>query len=162
MTSFYSLQAALNDETLLSMGKFRGKKLMIVNTASECGFTPQYTLLQELYEHFSPSGFEVVAFPSPDFGGQEPGSDHDILDFCTRNYGVTFTIMKKSHVAGKEANAVFRWLADKGANGVMEAVPEWNFAKFLVDENGRLFRQLPASESPVCDEVIDWLSKEKI
>jgi len=143
------------------MSKFRGKKLMVVNTASECGFTPQYAVLQEIYEQFSPSGFEVIAFPSPDFGGQEPGSDEDVRQFCDLHYGVTFPLMQKSHVVGSRANEVFRWLANHDENGFMAAVPEWNFAKFLVDIEGRLCTQLSASESPACDEVLNWLSNEK-
>lgn len=156
MQSFYSLQAIRNDGTIISMDKFSGKKLMIVNTASECGFTPQYAVLQEVYNHFGPAGFEILAFPSHDFGGQEPGNDEQIADFCAVNYGVTFPVMQKSKVLGEEANPVFRWLATSNA------LPEWNFAKFLLNEKGELIKQLPASESPASEQVLQWLSGNQL
>lgn len=133
---------------------------MIVNTASECGFTPQYAALQELHTHFADRHFEVIGFPSNDFGAQEPGSDADIQTFCQVNYGVTFPLMAKSPVLGVQANPVFKWFADADQNGVQSAIPEWNFAKFLVDEEGQFVRRLAASEHPASEFVLNWLNAE--
>lgn len=131
---------------------------MIVNTASECAYTLQYGALQELYLHFKEQGLEVIAFPSDDFGSQEPGSDRHIEHFCKSNYGVTFPVMSKGAVIGEKANQVFKWLADADLNGRKAAIPEWNFAKFLVDERGNLIAQVPASEHPACEIVLEWLN----
>ena len=120
----------LQDEAV-SLCQFRGKVLLVVNTASECGFTPQYEGLEKLYRRYRDRGLVVLGFPANDFGGQEPGSNKQIADFCQVNYGVSFPVFAKSSVAGTNANAVFRELA--AATG---SAPRWNFHKYLVDRSG--------------------------
>jgi glutathione peroxidase len=120
----------LQDEAV-SLCEFRGKVLLVVNTASECGFTPQYEGLEKLYRRYRDRGLVVLGFPANDFGGQEPGSNKQIADFCQVNYGVTFPVFAKSAVVGKNANEVFRDLAAKTGTA-----PRWNFHKYLVDRSG--------------------------
>ena len=120
----------LQDEAV-SLCQFRGKVLLVVNTASECGFTPQYEGLEKLYQRYRERGLVVLGFPANDFGGQEPGSNKQIADFCQVNYGVSFPVFAKSSVVGANANAVFRELAEKTGSA-----PRWNFHKYLVDRSG--------------------------
>ncbi len=136
---------------------FRGKKVIVVNVASECGFTPQYQQLQELYAEFEDK-LVIVGFPSNDFGGQEPGSNREIRNFCTRRYGVTFPLTTKVTVKGSAAHPVYQWLTDKQKNGVSDSTVNWNFQKYLLDEDGRLRATLPSSASPFSDEILDWLA----
>lgn len=152
-TDFYSISVRANDGQELIMSKFKGKKLMIINIASACGYTPQLAALQELYSHYSNSDFEILAFPSNDFGGQEPLDDDGIAAFCSSNYGVSFHIFGKTHVVGEHANRVFTWLASRGA------IPEWNFTKFLVDETGQFCFSVAASELPTCEQILNWIKE---
>jgi glutathione peroxidase len=135
----------------------KGKKIILVNTASECGFTPQYAQLQELYEHFQDSNLEIVAFPANDFGAQEPGENEDIATFCQRNYGVTFPVMAKVSVVGPEIHPVFKWLTQKSINGVADIAIKWNFQKFLIDENGYLVKTIATAVSPMDDSILSWI-----
>jgi glutathione peroxidase len=132
----------------------KGKRVLIVNTASECGYTPQYKQLEELYKTYGGEKFTVIGFPANNFGGQEPGSDAEIKTFCSQNYGVTFPMMSKSSVKGSDINPVYAWLTRKEANGVMDADVKWNFHKFLVDENGNVIKSLNSGVSPLSEEVI--------
>lgn len=126
---------------------------MVVNVASACGFTPQYAELQSLHNEFRGRGFQVVAFPSNEFGAQEPGTDAEIAEFCSLNFGVQFTVLPKSEVLGTNANTVFKWLAEQGV------APGWNFTKYLIDTDGLLAFALPAAESPMCEAVLNFLSE---
>ena len=119
----------------LPLKAYEGRPLLIVNTASKCGFTPQYAGLQEIFEEFGPQGLTVLGVPSNDFGQQEPGSSSEIAEFCQINYGVGFTMAAKVHVTGPEADPLFKWLA---AQGGFLAKPRWNFFKYLIDRNGQL------------------------
>lgn len=139
------------------LSSLKGKKVMVVNTASKCGFTPQYKLLQSLYETYGGKGFEIVGFPANNFMGQEPGSNQDIKAFCSENYGVTFPMMAKVSVKGKDIHPLFSWLTEKSLNGVQDAPVKWNFQKFLIDENGRLVDVLPPATKPDDQKVLDWL-----
>lgn len=130
---------------------------MIVNVASECGYTPQYQQLQELYEEFIDK-LVIVGFPSNDFGGQEPGSNEEIRAFCTQRYGVTFPLSTKVSVKGSGAHPLYRWLTRKAENSVADSEVQWNFQKYLLDENGHLVKHLPSSVSPLDEVVLDWLS----
>lgn len=137
---------------------YNGRKILLVNVASECGYTPQYQQLQELYEEFSDK-LVVVGVPSNDFGGQEPGSDEDIKGFCERRYGITFPLAAKTPVTGSGANPVFQWLAQQKSPDQEGCRPKWNFHKFLFDEAGRLEHCLPSSVSPLDDPVLDWVQR---
>jgi glutathione peroxidase len=157
--SFYSLHAKDNKGNDVNFGQFRGKKIMIVNTASDCGFTPQYESLEDLYKKYKDK-LVIIAFPANDFGEQEKGNDEEVATFCKVNYGVTFPLMKKSVVVkGKDQNEVFRWLSDKSKNGWNEQEPTWNFCKYLISENGVLTNFYNSSVSPVSEEVIDAVNK---
>lgn len=117
---------------------YKGKVLLIVNTASKCGYTPQLEQLEKLHEKFRDKGFSVLAFPSNDFGGQEPLNGEAIQEFCDRNYGVTFPVFEKIHVKGNKAAPLFHFLSDKKQNGAVASTPKWNFHKYLIDKEGRV------------------------
>jgi glutathione peroxidase len=137
-----------------NLSDLKGKKVLIVNTASECGYTPQYKDLQELYEKYKSKNFVVIGFPCNDFGGQEPGSGTDIKSFCTKNYGVTFPLMEKVSIS---TSPVYKWLTTKTENGVLDATVKWNFNKFLVDEKGHLVKYLASSVKPMDTEITNWI-----
>lgn len=136
--SFYSLKTELNEGELLDFSRLKGKYVLLVNTASSCGYTGQYEALQQLFARHA-SQLTVIGFPANDFGGQEPGTDTTIAAFCKRNYGVSFPIALKSQVRkGASQHEVFKWLTDPARNGWNTQEPLWNFTKFLVDREGRL------------------------
>ncbi len=152
---------SLHDFTVASLegGEFnfsslKGKKVLIVNTASECGYTPQYKDLEALYQKYNTKNFTVIGFPCNDFGGQEPGSSKDIKTFCTKNYGVTFPMMEKISIA---TSPVYQWLTSKAQNGVLDATVKWNFNKFLIDENGKVVKHLGSSVKPMDAEITNWI-----
>ena len=150
---FYNLSALLNNGSELPFDRLKGKKVLIVNTASNCGYTNQYTELQELYEN-QKEKLLVLAFPSNDFKEQEKGTDEEIAQFCQLNFGVTFPLAKKSVVIkGEGQNKVFEWLTHKELNGWNEQPPSWNFSKYLVDEQGILTHYFDPAVSP-CDAEI--------
>ncbi|HSV11557.1 MAG TPA: glutathione peroxidase [Hanamia sp.] len=145
--SFYSLKAMLITGEEIQFDRYKNKKVLIVNLASECGFTPQYGQLEKLYKE----GEELVVlgFPANNFGKQEPGTDVEINNFCKINYGVTFPVFKKNDVKGNSKQTVYQWLTDKNKNGWNDIEPEWNFYKYLVDENGNLSEVSSSSVSPL-------------
>jgi len=152
LQSFYSLSAQLNNGTLLSFSSLKGKKLLLVNTASDCGYTNQYTDLQKLYEDYQ-DRLTVIAFPANDFKEQEKGSDEEIRNFCKINFGVTFPIALKGPVKGNSQQRVFQWLKDKTKNGWNNQLPSWNFSKYLVNEEGVLMNYFDPAISPLSEEV---------
>jgi glutathione peroxidase len=157
--SFYSLQTTLNSGEHVSFDQFKGKKVLLVNTASECGYTPQYEELQQLHLQFGDS-LVIVGFPANDFGQQEKGDDQQISQFCKLNFGVDFMLAKKSTVVkGPSQNSVFAWLSQRNENGWNDQQPIWNFSKYLVDENGVLTYYFDPSISPLSDEVTSALRK---
>ncbi len=137
--------------------QLKGKKVMIVNTASECGLTPQYEELQKLYELFQDSDFEIIGFPANNFGGQEPGSDEEIAAFCEQNYGVSFPMMSKISVKGEDMHPIYQYLTQKSQNGVQDSEVQWNFQKYLLDEEGQLVKVIEPRTLPTDPEIIDWL-----
>ena len=137
--------------------KLKGKKVMVVNTASKCGLTPQYEALEALYKAYGSSDFTIVAFPSNNFMGQEPGSDAEILTFCKKNYGVTFPLMSKVDVKGKGKCSVYKFLTEKSLNGLKDSEVKWNFQKYLIDENGFLELVIPPRTAPNDPEIIAWI-----
>lgn len=156
---FYSLKAMVNNGTEFDFAQLKGKKVLLVNTASNCGFTNQYDQLQELHEKFQ-NKLVILGFPANDFKEQEKGSDEEIAQFCKINFGVTFPLMKKSSVVkGTEQNSVFKWLSDSTLNGWNNKQPSWNFSKYLIDESGKLVRYFDPGVSPVSKEVISAIEK---
>lgn len=155
--SFYSLSTKLNDGTTLSFESLKGKKVLIVNTASECGFTGQYDDLEKLHQQYKDK-LVIIGFPANDFGGQEPGSNEEIQAFCKKNYGVTFMLAAKSSVVkGANQNPVYEWLSNKEKNGWNAAPPSWNFGKYLIDENGTLLHFFPSAVKPMDPQIIKAL-----
>jgi glutathione peroxidase len=144
-SSLYDLQATRIDGSRKSLSEFKGKVALVVNTASECGYTSQYAQLQELYMRYKDRGFVVLAFPSNDFGGQEPGSEAEIQQFCSSKFGVSFPLFAKTKVLGDEKDSVYRFLtASTGGKEV-----GWNFEKFLVGKDGLVVERLASSEKPL-------------
>ena len=157
--SFYDLSVVLNNGDTISMATLKGKKVLLVNTASDCGYTPQYTDLQRLYEEHK-EHMQVIGFPANDFKEQEKGTDEEIAVFCKVNYGISFPITKKcSVIKGREQHEVFNWLTDKSKNGWNNKFPGWNFSKYLVNENGLLTNYFGPSVSPVSKEVQAAINK---
>jgi len=156
---FYSLKAIANNGNEFDFAQLKGKKVLLVNTASDCGFTGQYDQLQLLQEKYK-DHLVVLGFPANDFKEQEKGSDEEIAAFCKINFGVTFPLMKKSTVRkGAHQNNIFKWLSDSTLNGWSNKQPSWNFSKYLVDENGHLVHYFDPSISPLSDEVINEIKK---
>ena len=146
--SLYEFSATLNNGKEKSLKDYKGKVLLIVNTASECGFTPQYHGLQELYERYKDQGFEVLGFPCDQFGHQEPGSDKEIQSFCEANYGVSFPLFSKIKVNGPNTHPLFKFLkSEKG--GLLGDNIKWNFTKFLVDKQGNVIDRYAPQTTPV-------------
>ena len=137
----------------LQLSAFKGKKVLIVNTASKCGYTKQYADLQKLYDQYQ-SKLEIVGMPCNQFMGQEPGSNEKIAEFCKKNYGVSFTMLEKANVKGKDQHPLYKWLTQKAENGVLDAKVSWNFNKFLLDENGKMIAHFESSVNPMSDEII--------
>lgn len=155
--TFHSLSAQDIHGAPYPFEQLKGRKVMVVNTASECGYTPQYKQLQELHEAYGGKGLVIIGFPCNQFGGQEPGSAEQIEAFCQKNYGVTFPLMSKVDVKGGSQHPVYRWLTSKAENGVMDSAVKWNFHKYLVDEQGRLVMSLESGVSPLDERVLSWL-----
>jgi len=156
-SNIYSFEVETITGHATTMEKFKGKKLMIVNTASKCGLTPQYKELQELFQKYESANFLIVGFPANDFLKQEPGTNEEILEFCEVNYGVSFPMMAKISVKGKDIHPLFDWLTNKEKNGVVDAPVKWNFQKFLINEEGQLVKVLDPKTSPLSEEVIQWI-----
>ena len=146
--SFYALSAEDINGAIISMSSFKGKKVLVVNVASQCGYTPQYEGLQTLYETYSDS-LVVLGFPSNDFLWQEPGSNSEIKTFCQRTYGVTFPMFSKIHVKGRKQHPIYDWLSDSKLNGWNDENPSWNFNKYLLDEKGNLIEWFGANLEPL-------------
>ena len=144
------------DGGVIDFSKFKGKKILVVNTASECGYTPQYEALQKLADTYK-NKLVVVGFPANNFGGQEPGSNAEINDFCQKNYGVSFVMAEKVSVKGTDIHPLFKWLTSKAENGVMDAEIKWNFTKFLLDEKGNLLAVFPSKVKPMGEEITAYL-----
>ena len=136
-----------------------GKKIMVVNTASKCGLTPQYKQLQAIYEKYGNDDFVIVGFPANNFMSQEPGTNEEIAAFCERNYGVTFPMMAKIEVKGKEMHPVYQFLTQKDKNGVMDSKVTWNFQKYLLDEKGQLVEVISPRTAPDDKQVIRWITQ---
>ena len=139
------------------LASLKGKKVLVVNTASKCGLTPQYKQLEELYKNYGGDKFVIIGFPANNFLSQEPGTDSEIKSFCEKNYGVTFPMMSKISVKGDDMHQLYKWLTQKSLNGVMDAPIEWNFQKFMIDEKGNLVGMVSPREKPDCDKIVNWI-----
>jgi glutathione peroxidase len=156
-TGFYSYTVKNIDGSNFALSQLKGKKVMVVNVASKCGLTPQYEQLQALYEQYKDRGFIIIGFPANNFGAQEPGTNDEIKAFCTANYGVTFPMMAKISVKGDDIAPLYQWLTTKEGNGREDAEVQWNFQKFLIDENGQWVKTIDPRTSPTDAEIIAWL-----
>jgi glutathione peroxidase len=155
--SFHALSAVDIHGNPFDFAALKGHKVVVVNTASECGYTPQYKELQALYDRYREQGLVVIGFPCNQFGGQEPGTEAQIEAFCQRNYGVTFPMMSKVDVKGSAQHPVYQWLTRKDLNGALDSGVKWNFHKFLVDEQGRLAMSLESAVSPLDERMTHWV-----
>lgn len=152
-TSFYNLSVTLNNQQNLAFETLKGKKVLLVNTASDCGYTRQYDDLEKLHEMY-PDNLVIIGFPANDFGEQEKGSDEVIAEFCKVNFGVQFPLAKKSTVIkNDDQHPVYRWLTNEDENGWNSKAPSWNFCKYLIDENGNLTNFFEASIEPLSSEL---------
>jgi glutathione peroxidase len=156
--SFHDFKVETITGETFNLSALKGKKVMVVNTASKCGLTPQYEKLEELYKTYKDKGFVVIGFPANNFAWQEPGENADIMEFCQKNYGVTFPMMAKISVKGKDMHPLYKWLTSKSENGVGDADVSWNFQKFLIDENGNWVKSISPRQSPMDEEVISWIN----
>ncbi len=151
--SFYGFKLKNIDGKEVDFSQYKGKKVLIVNVASKCGYTPQYESLQELHEKFGDK-IAILAFPANNFGGQEPGSNEEIKEFCTTNYGVSFPVFEKISVKGFDKHPLYRWLSDEKLNGWNNQEPTWNFCKYYINEQGELMKFFPSSVNPLDEEII--------
>ena len=154
---FYQFSAKTLQGKDVQMEAFKGKTVLVVNTASKCGLTPQYEGLEELYQKYIDQGLVILGFPCNQFGGQEPGTAEEIGAFCEKNYGVTFPLFEKSNVKGSEKSELYSWLTDKSKNGWNDQEPSWNFCKYVIDEKGRLLAFYPSKTEPFDERIISLI-----
>ena len=154
--TIYDFNVESLDGNPIHFADFKGKKILVVNTASGCGYTPQYKDLQALYEKYQDK-LVIVGFPANNFGGQEPGSATEIKAFCEKNYGVSFPMAAKISVKGEDMAPIYKWLTSKSANGVLDAEVGWNFNKFLLDEKGHMVAHFPSKVKPMDDAIVSKL-----
>ncbi|WP_339879636.1 glutathione peroxidase [uncultured Algoriphagus sp.] len=155
--SFYEFSMKDLDGKEVDFNSFKGKKIMVVNVASKCGYTPQYEALQKLYSENSDK-LVILGFPANNFGGQEPGTSEEIKSFCSENYGVTFPMFEKVSVKGFDKHPIYRWLTDAAMNGWNNEEPSWNFCKYMIDEKGELIKYFPFKVDPLDQEIIDLIN----
>ena len=155
--NFHDFTVESIDGESFDLASLKGKKVLVVNTASKCGFTPQYADLQKLYERYGNKDFTVIGFPANNFANQEPGSDEEIQTFCQKNYGVTFPMMSKISVKGDDQHPLYQWLTHKKYNGKMDSKVKWNFQKYLINEEGELVNVFYSKTNPMDEEILSWI-----
>jgi glutathione peroxidase len=155
--SFYDFKVKTLEGEDFDLSSLKGKKVMVVNVASKCGFTPQYKDLEEMYRKYEDE-MVIIGFPANNFGRQEPGTAAEIRQFCSQNYGVTFPMMEKISVKGDDMHPLYKWLTSKAKNGLMDSEVKWNFQKYLIDENGNLVDVLFSKEKPESEKALKWLA----
>lgn len=155
--SIYDFTVPSLDGGKIDFSQYKGKKVLIVNTASKCGYTPQYTELQELYDKYKDK-LVIVGFPANNFGQQEPGTNQEIKEFCTKNYGVTFPMAEKVSVVGDDIHPVFKYLTEEAKKKGIDDPIKWNFTKFLLDEKGQLITVFPSKVKPMSEEITKYLN----
>ena len=158
--SFYDFKVKTIEGEDFDLSSLKGKKVLVVNTASECGLTPQYKQLQELYQKYGGDKFTIIGFPANNFMGQEPGTNTEIKSFCQKNFGVTFQMMEKISVKGNDIHPLYEWLTKKELNVVQDAEMKWNFQKFMIDENGKWAGVVSPKISPLSEEIVNWVEKK--
>jgi glutathione peroxidase len=155
--SFYDFTVKTIDGDDFSLAQLKGKKVMVVNVASQCGLTPQYEQLQKLYQKYEKDNFIVIGFPANNFRSQEPGTNEEIKEFCSSKYAVTFPMMAKISVQGEDIAPLYQWLTLKSENGKEDAKISWNFQKFLIDENGNWIKTIEPRTNPMDEVIISWI-----
>lgn len=155
--SFYDFSVQDIDGNNFDLSSLKGKKVLVVNTASKCGLTPQYEQLQSVFEQYGDDKFTIIGFPANNFLKQEPGTDSEIAEFCQKNYGVTFQMMSKISVKGDDMHPLYQWLTQKSNNGVLDSKVSWNFQKYLIDENGNLVEMVSPKVKPDDEKIINWI-----
>jgi len=159
-TNFHSFKTKTIDGKAFDLASLKGKKVLVVNTASKCGLTPQYKDLQELYLKYGGDKFVIIGFPANNFLSQEPGSNSEIKQFCTDNYEVTFPMMQKISVKDDDIDPIYKWLTSKSLNGKMDAEVSWNFQKFMIDENGNFVDMASPRTKPSDEKIIKWITSK--
>jgi glutathione peroxidase len=157
--SFYDFKVKDIEGGDFNLSSLKGKKVLVVNTASKCGLTPQYKQLEELFEKFGGDKFTIIGFPANNFMKQEPGTDSEIAEFCEKNYGVKFQMMSKISVKGDDMHPLYKWLTSKSENGVLDSEVKWNFQKYLIDENGKLVDMVEPKVKPDDEKILSWIKK---
>jgi len=158
--TFYDFKATSIDGQPFDLSTLKGKKVLVVNVASRCGYTPQYAQLEELYKKYIEKNFVIIGFPANNFMSQEPGTNAEIKEFCTSKYQVTFPMMAKISVKGNDIDPLYSWLTSKDQNGVLDAPVKWNFQKFMIDEQGQVVDFAAPGEKPFDDKIINWIEKK--
>ena len=157
--SFYDYTVKTIDGRDFNLSALKGKKVMVVNTASKCGFTPQYKELEDLYKEYGGNSFTIIGFPANNFLHQEPGTNSEIDNFCKVNYGVSFQMMSKISVKGSDMAPIYKWLTKKSLNGKMDSEVKWNFQKYLIDEQGQLVKVLYSRTTPKDTSIVNWIKR---
>ncbi len=156
-SNIYKFTVKTLDEQDFKFSSLAGKKIMIVNTASKCGLTPQYEILEKVYKQYKDDNFVIIGFPANNFLSQEPGNATEIREFCTKNYGVSFPMMEKISVKGDDMAEIYKWLTTKSLNNVLDSDVSWNFQKYLINEKGELVGKISPREKPDSERVIHWI-----
>jgi len=159
--TLYDFKATTIEGKAFNLASLKGKKVLVVNTASKCGLTPQYGTLQKLYDTYKDRNFVIIGFPANNFAGQEPGTNTEIKEYCTLKYGVTFPMMSKISVKGDDIDPLYKWLTSKSLNGVVDADVQWNFQKFMIDEQGKLVGFASPKELPNSEKITNWIEGKK-
>lgn len=157
--SFYDFKVKTIDGEDFDLATLKGKKVLVVNTASKCGLTPQYEQLQKIYSEYGGEKFTIIGFPANNFMKQEPGTNEEIAEFCQKNYGVSFQMMEKISVKGDDMHPLYHWLTEKSKNGVLDSEVKWNFQKYLIDEKGNLVKMVEPKVKPDDAEIVSWISE---
>jgi glutathione peroxidase len=157
--SFYDFEVKDINGYQYDLAQLQGKKILVVNTASKCGFTPQYEDLEKLYRDYSDKDFVIIGFPSNNFAGQEPGTNEEIATFCSTKFDVTFPMMSKIEVKGEEIHPLYQWLTQASENGLEDSEVAWNFQKYMIDEHGMLIGHVPPEKKPDCKKIVSWIKK---
>jgi glutathione peroxidase len=160
--TLYDFKATTLDGQPFDLSSLKGKKVLVVNTASKCGLTPQYETLQKLYNTYKDRNFVIIGFPANNFAQQEPGTDAEIKAFCTINYGVTFPMMSKISVKGDDIDPLYKWLTSKSLNGIFDAEVQWNFQKFMINEQGKLVGVVMPKDKPDSEKIINWIEGKNL
>jgi len=155
--NFYDFTVKDIEGNDFALSTLKGKKVLVVNTASKCGLTPQYEQLQSLYETYGGDDFVIIGFPANNFANQEPGTNEEIVEFCQKNYGVTFPMMDKISVKGDDIHPLYQWLTQKAKNGKMDSEVGWNFQKYLIDKHGNLVEVIEPKVKPNDEKILSWL-----